>query len=69
MLCNGGVYVAKAEVFERRAAALLVGAVDAVLVSVEPVQLWEEDARKAHYYENTVGKLYFARHGNVSRQG
>ncbi|CAL8464200.1 g3735 [Coccomyxa elongata] len=68
-LCNGGVYVAKAEVFERRAAALPVGAPDAVLVSAEPVQPRGEDARKAQYYRNTVGRLYFARHGNVSRLG
>ncbi|CAL8469264.1 g8805 [Coccomyxa elongata] len=68
-LCNGGVYVAKAEVFERRAAALPVGALDAVLVSTEPVQPRGEDARKAQYYRNTVGKLYFARHGNMSRLG
>ncbi|CAL8462117.1 g1648 [Coccomyxa elongata] len=59
----------RAEVFERRAAALPVGALDAVLVSVEPVQPRGEDAHKAQYYRNTVGKLYFARHGNVSRLG
>jgi hypothetical protein len=68
-LCNGNVYVAKAKVFKRRAAALPVGAVDAVLVSAEPVQPQREDARKARYYQNTTGKLYFARHGNVSRLG
>lgn len=68
-LCDGGVYVAKAEVLERRGAALPVGALDAVLVSAEPVQPRGKDARKAQYYRNTVGRLYFARHGSVSRLG
>lgn len=62
-LCNGSVYVAKAEVYERRAAAsqpLSVADVDAVLVRLEQVQPWQ-DARQAQYYKNKVGRLYFAR--------
>ncbi|CAL8463066.1 g2600 [Coccomyxa elongata] len=43
------------KMFERRAAALPVGTLDAVLVSAEPVQPRQEDARKAQYYKNTVG--------------
>lgn len=68
-LCNSSVYVAKAEVFQRRAAALPVGTVDAMLTSTEPVQPQEEDARKAQYYMKSVDRLYFARHGYVSRPG
>lgn len=68
-LCTGNVYVAKAEVYERRAAALPLADLDAVLVSAEPAQPPEEDARKANYYKKSVGNLYFARLGNVSRLG
>ena len=61
---DGAVYVARAEQFERRAAAVPVDAVDAVLVSAE---LRAEDCRK--FYQSHAGKIFFARHGNLSRLG
>ena len=63
-LCNGSVYVANANAVERLAEAVPLGALDAVLVSTEPRQ---ERGRK--FYKTTIGNLYFARAGNVSRLG
>lgn len=68
-LAGGSVLVAKADAFDKRSTALALDKLDAVLVSAEPRPPRPADARKAHFYNNTLGKLYFARHGNVSRLG
>ena len=66
-LRDGDVSVARQDRVEKESLGVAVDRSGAVLVSAEPNALQSRDVHKAHYYQNTVGKLYFARHGNVSR--